>query len=242
MSLMIGLGLGLAGRAGGATAAWAPTAASVPLLAWYRADLGVTAPANVVSQVDDQSGAADANRNQTGTATLVPTDATYGNQASVSHAAQTLARVGTWTTTPAAPITVVIIGEIDSSNKGVLGDTASSNLFWSSGANWAFYDGATLDSGVDATTPAAMMFTDDGTGGAAAAKIYVNDLSTPAATTTTMFNAANGLDIGSGAGLVPNFTGKWAEIIIFDGVLTPTDVDDLKDYLNTTRAYGIAVT
>ncbi len=230
------------GAAAAPAAAWAPTDASVPVLAWYRADLGVTAPANVVSAVDDQSGAGDANRNQTGAATLIPTDAAYGNQSTVSHSAQTLLRVGTWTTTPAAPISIVFIGEATSGNKGALGDTTANDLLWSSSGTWAFYSGGNLDSGVACTSPSAVLFTDDGTGGGSAAKIYVNNLSTPAATSATAFLAANGLNVGNGAGAVPNLTGKWAEIIVFDGVLTPTDVANLVTYLNTTRAYGIAVT
>jgi hypothetical protein len=88
-----------------------------------------------------------------------------------------------------------------------------------------------------------MMVSDDGTGGAAACSVFVNNLSTPAASGITVFSGiGNGIDIARGAAGVPNLTGSIAEVIVFAGILPPADLINLKAYLNTTRAYGIAVT
>ncbi len=223
-------------------AAWSPLLASVPVRAWYRADLGVTAAGSAVSAVADQSGAGDANRNQTGAPTLNAVDAAYGGRSTISHVAQKLTSAGAWSASVAKPISLVFVGEASSGNKGVLGNTAAGEILWSSSGTWAFYNGGNLDSLVACTSPSVVLLTDDGTGGAAATKLYVNNLTTPAATSVTAFLSANGLDIGNGAGVVPNLTGKWAEVMVFAGVLTAGDVTSLRSYLNTTRAYGIAVT
>jgi len=218
--------------------------ASVPLLVWYRADLGLTG-VSPITGIGDQSGLSDPNRNQTVTnGTLNVTDATYGGKATIYDLQTT--RAGTWTNTPAVPITIIVVGEITNvSNGAFLSDPdTGQDMLWKDPLFAKFFTlSGALFSNVDISTPSVTMFSDDGSGDADAAKIYVNDLTTPNNYDVTVFQPVNGLDIDRGVAGVSDFSGgKIAEIIIYKGILTTDDLTNLRVYLNVIRAYGIAVT
>lgn len=218
--------------------------ASIELLVWYRVDLGLSGVSSLTG-IGDQSGMSDPNRNQSVTnGTLNTNDATYGGQATISDLQTT--RVGTWTNTPAVPITILVVGEITNvSNGALLSDPLTGeNMLWKDPLFAKFRTSSdALFSNIDISTPSVTMFSDDGSPGADAAKIYINDLTTPNNWTTTIFQPVNGLDIGRGvAGVSDLVGGKIAEIIIYKGILITDDLINLRTYLNTIRAYGISVT
>lgn len=228
---------------------WSPPDASVVLRAWYRADLGVTEVGGTVSAWDDQSGAGDANRDLAGAIGTMPSyvasDAAYGNNSVLTFSGDKLVRAGNWSSTPATPITIVVVGEVSGAVSAMLSDGAAADMIWDDGSEGKFYsDGfaPNLFSGVSLATPQVVMVSDDGSGGAAAAKIFVTNLTTAAADDLTTFQPVNGFDVGVGVAGVSDLTGKIAEIIVWAGILSAGDLTSLRDYLNTTRAYGLSVT
>lgn len=94
-------------------------------------------------------------------------------------------------------------------------------------------------------TPSAIAFSDDGTGAADAAKLFVDNLSVPVNTSVTRLGAslpADRFNLGDDAAIIAvKFSGTMAEAIFFPGILSPADKVNLVHYLNVTRAYGIAV-
>ena len=224
--------------------AWAPTDASVGVLAWYRADLGVTAPAGVVSNVADQTGT-DANKHLVNSGVVtVAADAAYGGREVFTHATASLKRPGPWAVAAAPPLTIVFVGNNDGGgyNSSFVSSGPTANLLWaqtSLAIEW-YPGGPHLVA--SATSPSVIMYSDEGGVAADAAKLYVDNLSTPALTGLAAATSDFGFDIGEASSGIGSLTGRCAEVIIFGGILTPTDVANLKTYLNTTRAYGIAVT
>jgi hypothetical protein len=246
----------VAAGVGAGGGAWSPTNATVPVLAWYRADTAHD-DGGGTGEIDvwpDQSGAGDANRNQVPSGAhgsgfrpiKVATDPDYGGRPSVQGSGtQFLQSTGVWSLSPAVPITILVIGKVNVGSallSGLSGGgTTGYNLLWS---NFQFYNAAfgTVSATGPLGAPTAIMFEDDGTASAAAARLYFNDLTTSAGFSTTSMTAAPGFDLLKADAGVGNLNGSEAEVVIFAGILTPSDKANLVRYLNVTRAYGIAVT
>ena len=242
----------VAAGVGAGGAAWAPTNASVPLLAWYRADTAHDAGAGRVDSWPDQSTSGDANRNQTqATAGLRPTivtsDAAYGNKPTVQFVDQGVTSVGAWSVGPSNPCTIVIVGHhVGATAQAFLSDSTA-NMLWTDGTTLYKYNsgvGNGPTAPISNNTPVVIMASDDASGAGDAAKLFVNNLSVPVGTGITEGGAAPtqyGLGTGIALGDI-EFTGTMAEVMVFAGILTPTDKANLVTYLNVARAYGIAVT
>lgn len=219
--------------------AWAPGDASVPVRAWYKADAGVTG-SSPVTAIADQSGAGDANRNQTASnGTLNVADAAYGGKDTISNLRTT--RVGAWSAVPSTPITVLVVGEISGAVTGIVSEGSMTDMVWYNGTDLKWYGAGAgaLTVAANPAVPCVMMYEDTG----AASALYLNALSAALVTGGGVFDAAiTGFDIGQGVAGVGGLVGKVAEIIIWGGVLDATDKANLVTYLNTTRAYGLGVT
>lgn len=247
---MLGVGLPFLvnRKKGGAPAAWAPPDASVGTKLWYRADMGLTEAGGLVSAWNDQSGLADAGRDQTAAGANRPifnaTDAAYGNKPTVQFDGSMRMLSGTFSASIAAPVCVVMIGQI-TSDSAAFSDGVDDNMIFKSGGNVYFYgaaQGPNTFGAADVTSPCCLMYSDDGSGDVDAGKLYYNDTSTPIATAVTNWGSTTELHIGLDAAAVGKLVGKHAEIIVFGGIPTAPDIANLVTYLNTTRAYGIAVT
>lgn len=243
------LGKGLSGRRvglGNIAAAWSPIDASIPALSWYRPDLGLTESGGFVTGWADQSGQGDANRDQIASGAdrpgYVSSDAGYGNKPVLTFdGSQFLQSGGAWSSSPDHPITIVIVGQAAASGAILCERTGGSpyNLLWVTGSGKIdFYTYADVTSTSSVTSPSVMMLTDDETD----AKVYVGDLTTAQSTASSLIGTGTGFDIGLTCAGVTPMVGKLAEIIIFGGMLTPTDKVNLADYLNNTRIYGLGVT
>ena len=249
LPLGLGLGLGIGTQAASSEEAWSPADASVPLLAWFKADAGVTQAGGLVSAWADQSGSGDANRNQSAAGADRPSysasDAGYGGKPVLTgNGSQFLASAGDWSTAPTPPITVIVVGHA-TANSSFVGDPANNNMLYVSGGHEATYginNGALVGSG-DASAPTVIMYTDTGAAGGSAANIYNRDLSTPTGTDIKRWEGVARLDmLADFAGAFTPLIGAVAEIIVLGGIPNATDLTNLKTYLNTTRAYGLAVT
>lgn len=168
-----------------------------------------------------------------------------------------------WTKHPfAMPGALCIVGRSAEALRAVLstlnvgGSGQSHNLIWSDnlgGGKPEQYNGATATRGTAVSlwnVPSMVMWTDDGTAAADAMKIYFNNLTAFEASRTTNFNVrSNGLIVeGANLSLFMESHGvsraggltDIAEVIFFDGVPTATDRNNLRTYLNTRYALGIA--
>jgi hypothetical protein len=226
--------------------AWAPPDASVGTKLWYRPDLGLTEAGGLVSGLADQSGLADAGRDQAAAGADRPgylaSDATYGNQPVLTFDGTQSMLSGVFNAAVAPPLTLLIIGQIDV-DSAMLSNGVDSNMVFKSAGNAYFYgaaQGSAPFGAATVTAPCCIMYTDDGTGAVDAAKIYVNDLANPIGTGSTNWASTTGLHLGLDVVAVGKLQGKQAEIILFGGVLA-ADLPDLVNYLNVTRAYGIGV-
>lgn len=229
---------------------WSPKQATVPLLAWYRADLGVSQSGNVVSDWTDQSGFGDPNRNlyQPGgnRPTVVASSPAYGDRTVLAFSNAWLERVGPWSVNygdVGSPLSIVFIGDTSASQSSFISSDNSSNLLWAyiGGAIVQWYPGGPSASVADPSVPAVYLFTDDGGAAGNSAKLYRNNLTTPLATSVQATTSATGFDVGKASSGIANLTGRCAEVMIFGGVLTAKDVQNLKTYLNVLRKYGISV-
>ncbi len=230
---------------GGPPPEW-PETASVPLHAWYRADRGVTEASSLVSGWADQSGAGDANRHQTASGAdrpgYVASDAAYGHNAVLTaDATQFMNAAGVFSAAIVAPVSVVIVGEVTNNLGTLLYGGAAADSFYLFVTNLYVLPN-NVGPAADATIPCAILYTDDGTGGGSAAKLYIGDTSTPIATAVTNWTSTSTLGVFKSASGLANAAGKLAEVIVFDGVLNGTDISNLVTYLNVTRAYGLSVT
>jgi hypothetical protein len=229
------------------SAAWLPASASVSLLAWYKADAGVTQSGGLVTAWADQSGAGDANRNQAASGAPRPSfsasDAAYGGKPIVSGTGtHRMLCPGAWSTAPNPPITVVVVGETAAST-AFLGDSTTDNMMYATGTpNEAVYGpvAAANAGSSNPTTPGVIMYKDTGS----AATIYRNNLGSASGTfATSVWSSMTRIDLLSGYGSGFTFlTGKIAEVIVWGGVISATDKTNLVNYLNVTRAYGLGVT
>lgn len=230
--------------------AWTPPSASLTTLAWFRADIGLTQSGGLATSWLNQGGGGDTNRNQSAAGAARPgftaSDASYGGKAVITGTGtQVFASGGAWSLTPNPPVTVIIIGET-AATSAFVGDPTTTNMLYAdaSGHESVYGSVTAAQTGTVLVTSAkAFMFTDDGTGGAAAAKLYVNNFTTASSTFTTWWSTLSRLDMLSGfSGAYPMLTGKIAEVIVYRGIIAGTDLTNLRAYLNTTRAYGITVT
>jgi hypothetical protein len=230
---------------------WSPRKASVPLIAWYRADLGVSQSSGIVSDWADQSGFGDANRNLTqpgvNKPTLVAASAAYGNQTILDFASAWLERPGAWSVNyggVGSPLTVVFVGDTSASQSSFISSDVASNLLWAyiGGAIVQWYPGGPSGSVADPSLPAAYVFTDDGGALSDSAKLYRNNFATPIATSVQATTSCTGFDVGKASSGIANLTGRCAEVMFFSGVLTAADLKNLSTYFNVLRKYGIPCT
>lgn len=220
------------------------TPASVSgVLAWYRADLGVTTSTGV-SGWSDQSGSGDAGRNLTqATGTKQPSvnasDASYKNKPTLSFASGSgqYLTSGAWSTgSMSEPYTIFIVGNDDgTSTNQVFVDNqigaSGESLLWNLGGVYAV---GAVSSGIAASaTPKVIIAQHNG----ASSSINVSaSTATPiSAPSETMTGITAGASIAPGTYL----NGKIAEMAFWARALTPTEVAALNTYAH--NRYGILI-
>jgi len=222
------------------------TPRSIPgLVAWYRADLGVTI-ATGVSGWADQSGTGDANKNlaqATGSAqpTRNASDAAYNNQSTLSFASASSQCMtsGTWASALAQPFTWFVVGNDDGaavSQVYIEGDTSGVNrsLMYQNGAAYELFAGASLAGGSRTNSPRVL----GGVVNGASSSLYISARTAVA----TGAAGANGITaITMGAAFVPStyLNGKIAEVAIYSGALTAAQINALLAYFGTRYAITI---
>eukprot|EP00697_Spironema_sp_BW2_P014971 gnl/Spiro4/5643_TR2878_c0_g1_i1.p5 gnl/Spiro4/5643_TR2878_c0_g1~~gnl/Spiro4/5643_TR2878_c0_g1_i1.p5 ORF type:complete len:743 (+),score=-36.20 gnl/Spiro4/5643_TR2878_c0_g1_i1:3108-5336(+) len=234
---------------------WLPTDASLNLLVWYRADMGVTEAGGFVTSWADSSGAGDANRNQIATGSIVrhASDPDFGGKPSIEldqSDLQYFLSSGAWSTPPNGPITFIMV--VRESTTGlssfIIDDT--NKMLWDNGTAMQAYNGTNAPNSGGFRpylAPGVVMFTDNvDVNSASGSKLFLNDLGEPKGRSFGRFTSTSSLfNVGFGGFGVGNLQGKFAEIIIYAGDLSApantTDRANIVTYLND-RAYGPTVT
>lgn len=215
------------------------------LLAWYRADLGITLNGSNVSGWADQSGNGDANRNATqGTGANQPTftasSASYAGRPVVTYTstAGCCLVTGTWSAAMVQPVTLFVVGHTtvgtnqyacDSLNSGA--QMAINNL----GSNVGIFAGSQLASGVAITNVPAFCY---GIFNGATSKVAVN-AKTAQGSGAAGANGAAGLTLGNWAGQSLPMTGPMAELFVASGVPSAATIAALAGYVSTR--YGLVI-
>lgn len=242
-----GLGLGLGFGGGGASAGFAPSALT-GVLAWFRADLGVTNVSGKASAWANQI-AGDSNTNLAqGTAGLRPTisasDALYNNQAVLVGGATIFMASGTWAAPLAQPFTWFAIGNdsggsgsqyfiegnISGANRSILGVEVLSGAY-------STYSGSQLVAGTRTSAPRMIGGSNDNAG---TSSVFVDSM-TASATVGAGGIGGNGITaltaMASYAGTAN--LDKLAEIIICSGAMSAPDRALLRSYFNARYAMSI---
>lgn len=239
---MMGMGLALSTSQNSVALPAPLTIAS--LVAWYRADKGITI-ATGVSQWNDQSGTGDANKNAiqaTGAnqPTLNASDVNYGGQATITSVAADRLVTGVWAVALAQPFTVFWAGHRTGGSFPRFFDSLSSlNLTgcYDDGGNaTAQTVGLSLAAGTTtANTPSISYVIFNG----ASSKIGVRQR-TPNATGALDANGATGLTLGGSQTAATNgMIGTYAEFVVLAEAATAAHIDKIMSYMGAL--YGLAV-
>lgn len=219
------------------------------LQAWFRADLGVTQVANVVSAWADQSQIGDSNRNlsqatSTARPTLHPSDAAYNNQATIAFNASLsqFLQSGTWSAALAQPCTIFVVGNTDgtNANQTFCDDAAGTGRVlletnYNSTSHYELYAGSFMDSTV-AYTSSPVIFGAIVNGNSS--KTFLS-ADTATATGAAGAHALQGLTLGAAFSGGAPLNGKIAEFLAFSGALSQPNINKVMAYLGAR--YSITV-
>jgi hypothetical protein len=232
----------------GTPAAFTPLARGASLLAWYRADLGVTNVSGKASAWNDQSGTGDVNKNLAqATAgnrpTIIASNATFGGQTTLRFSGadpDSLPPPNPWAVPMTQPITIYSVQSTSSvATQNTYYTDGTTNLklqlYQTAGAGLIAYAGnANVGSGENTLNTALVICTIfDG----ASSEMYDTQL-TVSATGNMGTNGAVSLMIGmsvAGSGL----TGDIAEIVALSGHDNSAQRSQMMQYLGAR--YGVTI-
>lgn len=205
---------------------------------WVRADLGISLSSGSVSHWSDQSGNNDSNRSfQTGAGptTYTASDQLYNNQSTISFGGSaTMSSVGGWSITLTQPYTLFLVGN-DS------GSGSTQIYFENTNANiWFVYTNGVAGK-YCASGPSNFI-----SGGTVSAIPHIYEVEMNDPSTTLRISAETPVQIGNTSktadivfGLVIGGTtgggsliGKIAEIVVYNGLLTPSNRTMLFNYFS----------
>ncbi|HZU84171.1 MAG TPA: hypothetical protein VE987_14680 [Polyangiaceae bacterium] len=210
------------------------------LIVWYRGD-SVTANGTVVASLLDKSGTGDPNKvaNQLSAGlrpTLNAVDPNFNSNPTIQFNGSQYLVTGTFTTPITQPTTRFIVGLATGSGPDYIIDSINPSLQYSVSAppgSIVQFNGGTLSIGANFAVPGIVIIVDNGA-------------SSSCVLGTTVLNSGNagpngatGLTIGAYAGTGFNLTGTIAEIIIYNRVLSATEIQAVAGYLQ--QRYGIPV-
>lgn len=240
--MRFGLTLGMAPRTGSSSGD--PTIpVTTNLLAWYRADLGVTLNGSTVSAWADQSGTGDSNKNATqGTAANQPTftasDANFNNRPVLTFDGTTdYLKTAVWSASASQPNTIYSVARRTASTGSVFMydgyDSANRNAIFSNATtgNITLFGGSSLNTSVsilNTTRICAAVYN-----GVANSAIYIDSFTTSSATGNGGTNGLTGLTIGASNGNISFWQGPIAEIAVFSGSHNQATRQSVMEYLAT---------
>jgi len=233
------------GRAGNATP-FSPAQFS-GLVAWYRADKGITIGAGV-SAWADQSGTGDANKNMAqATGSRQPTfnasDAAYNGKSTLSLASASVQFLASnaWTVSLSQPFTVFVVGNDDGSINEQLyfdaqqGAAQESTIFNLDGTTYHMLNGAPSINGSAISNAKRVL---GGIFNGASSSLFNNAKTAVATGTVGAFNLT-GLTAGASLAASVSLNGKLAELIVYNSALTQSQVNQVLAYCGSRYAITI---
>lgn len=221
---------------------------SIPgLVAWYRADMGVTIGTGVVGWAD-QSGTGDANKNLgQGNPPLQPafnaSDANYNGKPTLGFAtiSSNYMASSVWSLSLPQPYSAFVVGNGDGAaaneyfTDGVVLDSGDMLATNTTNSKPALYAGTLLSGGVSTGAPMVMGADFNG----ASSAMYQNAV-TAAATGNAGTSNRTGLIIGCAANVSGGFlNGRIAEIVIYSSVISAAQRSQLFSYFGFRYAISI---
>ena len=220
------------------------------LVAWYRADLGITTVTGAVSAWADQSGVGTGKTLAQGTAANRPaynaSDAGYNNQPTMTFdGSNDRLASGAWSAYPSSPTTGFIVGNTNGvPSQQVYFDSISAQRYLFdnnselAGDDLRFFrsNGVLGANGKDSSIKHIAGFVDNGV----SSSLYWNS-ATNVGTGNSGASSPTGLTVGSDQAQTGGFlSGKIAEIIIYSRALSAQEIAALLNYFGTR--YGITIT
>jgi len=227
------------------------------LLAWYRADLGVTWNGTNVSAVADQSGTGDANKdlafgpNLGAAPGLNPCNTAFNNQPTFTTTSTGFLRSSAFTTAPTQPYTIYScqfqtsgttgVQQVAYDGRGNTGTADRSELTTTAGSGVAkFFAGATLSSGVSMTGIVTIVCcVVNGSSG----KILVNKYSSADASGNVGTQTISGVTLCNAGPGSTVWQGDFAEYIIYSGAHSVNGAEVqllIRDYMSPRYARSVS--
>lgn len=185
---------------------------------WLRPDaLALTLVSSThISQINDQSGTGDSNKNAIQATDgkrpiLTASDAAYNNRPTMTFNGSQLHSVGNWAASQAQPFTIYLVGQSAAGHaqQAFLDDSAGTSVIYATDTSndLAIYAGVSLSSTTVTTNPSVMCLVFNG----ASSAIYVNDATTAKATGNASGAALVSTVLGDNAGGTTPLNGKIAD-------------------------------
>lgn len=221
---------------------WSPL--SIPgCFLWLRADLGTVIGTGVKVWLDS-SGNLNHATQVTGSQqpTLTVRDSQYNNNATLTFVnanTQYMSIASPVNNAAVQPITSIIVGNSSNANtegtfQNGTGSTMSAGFLDDATGNVYMSAGTQVDTLVSVLNPAIMCLVANG----AACKGYVNSAKAPVVSGNYGTDSFNGQGMQIGTGGVAALDGKIAEIICYNGALTPQQVSQVFQYASARYAPG----
>ena len=203
---------------------------------WLRADQGITL-ATGVSQWNDLSGNGNNVAQATGSKqpTYNATDVAYNGMPTLSFTSSNI-QVLLATMTLTQPFTVYVVGQATYTGATLAmvgGNTSTFELYFTGGSLWNIYAGSAVASTNSSTSPVVLASILNGTSSA----IYVNSSAAASGSGDAGTDSSTQVAIGGVSTSVNPFNGKIAEVLIYNSVLSTTQLGTIFQYLG--NRYGI---
>jgi Concanavalin A-like lectin/glucanases superfamily len=218
---------------------WSPAmATSATALHRWRPDMGISVDAGLVAALNDSIGAMHQTQSSAGNrVTYMASDPAYAGTPTLTSTGNRWL-LGAPVEAIDVPVSVCIVGHSTGEVSSLLGvlSVVPYNVFWATNSlqSLEFYTdrGALRTPGNGyIANPGVILLTEDGTAGSDAAKLYHNDLETPAVTSARRWGSVTHMDIGAGSAGVTYLKGTVAEVVIWSGVLSAADRERLRKYV-----------
>jgi hypothetical protein len=233
---------------GGASPSTPQTILGSALLAWYRADLGITLNGSNVSAWADQSGTGDANKNaiqNTGAhqPAFNASNASYNNSPTVTFTSSQDLTTGTWASSLVAPYTIFVAGHTNDGTRSNchVGSNAGVMTIYSAASSdvEAYSDSGshTLLSGVsDIGTPSVAYFQANGV----SSRLGVRQITPNTTATDGTAGTVTEITLGNLQGLSTiGLGGPLAEVVIATGAISSALIGQVMLYMGARYAISI---
>lgn len=230
---------------GGAVLSFTPLAIS-GAIGWWRGDLGVTTATGVSVWANQVAGDANSNFVQATTGkqpTLSAGNAAWNGQTVLtSNGTKAMQSVGTWAVSLAQPKTYICVGRqttADANNRQFMDGVVGRQIAFGAATtgNISTFSSGTLSSTTTwLNNKRVVLIAANG----ASSSIFVDDSATAKATGNPGASTPTGLILGWAASDANTWIGEWAELIVYNRLLTAAERLTIFQYLGARYAITVS--